>query len=202
MEKEQRRLARATRIQYDIGKLRAAGGPARDLAESKLEAVASRFAYELEDGYSYGDLEEKIADLIAAYPQGVTREVGDEPAPARNTFTRAELRAMDPVKRLEVANEMAHAEREAQAAKDAKITTDLAPERLAQMTPSAKLALANDMQRFGVKPEPKAPSPEQLRKMDAARRLDAVNAQIEASRKNANALRKRLAQARKDCAGG
>jgi hypothetical protein len=200
MEKEQRRLARATRIQYDIGKLRAAGGPARDLAESKLEAVASRLAYELEDDYGYSDLEQKIADLIAAYPQGVTREVGDEPDPARNTFTRAELRAMDPAKRLEAANAMAQAEREAQAAKDAKTKTDFSPEHLAQMTPSAKLALANDLKRFGVRPEPKAPDAATIRKWDAARRLDAVNAQAEASRKAAKALGKRLAQERKDSA--
>jgi hypothetical protein len=66
------------------------------------------------------------------------------------------------------------------------------------MTGAQRLALANDLKRFGVKPEPKTLSPEEVRKLDALRRLDFVNAQAEASRKAAKALGKRLAQERKD----
>jgi hypothetical protein len=115
-------------------------------------------------------------------------------------YTTKDYRAMPAAERLEKINEQDQAAREAEAAANAKTKTDFTPEHLARMTPSARLELANDMQRFGEKPEPKPLSPEAVRKLDALRRLDFVNAQTEASRKAAKALGRRLAQVRKDSA--
>lgn len=201
---DKERLNRGPRVAEDIHALRRTGGIARELAESKIQGVASALARTLGERYSYSDLERAVGDLLAQYPsikeeaEGSAQDRKAQEAERAANPTTAELAAMPAAKRLEVANELAAREREAQAAKDAKLDSEHTPDQLRGMSATARLSLANEWRKLGAEPEPKTPSAEQLRKMDAARRLDAVNRQIEASRKNASALGKRLAQARKD----
>ncbi len=203
---EREQLARGPRIAEDIHALRRTGGIARELAESKIQGVASALARTLGERYSYSDLERAVGDLLAQYPsikeeaEGSAQDRKAQEAERAANPTTAELAAMPAAKRLEVANELAAREREAQAAKDSKLDSPDDNSRLQHMSGAQKLALANDLKRFGVRPEPKAPDAATIRKWDAARRLDAVNAQIEASRKNASALAKRLNATRKDSA--
>ncbi len=196
-------LARAPRIEQDILTLSRAGGIASEIARSKVGGVAAALARTLPELFSYAELEKQIGDILSQAPSVREPATGSEEDRAQKASERAlnpttqDLARMPAAQRLEAINAREHREREAQAAKDAKLGSDHSPAELKGMKPSARLSLANEWKRHGAdEPEPKTYSPEQLQKMDAARRLDVVNAQIEASRKNANKLAKRLKAAK------
>jgi hypothetical protein len=199
---EKNRALRRDQIARDIRALaKVADSPASKIAQSKIVSVAESLARTMAPD---SDLGSELANLVEQYPS-VTLPATDSPedraeqqaAKIAAGPTLDEIKAIrDPAARLEAANEMERRKREEAARENAKLDSEHTPDQLRGMSATARLSLANEWRKLGAEPEPKTPSAEQLRKMDAARRLDAVNAQIESSRKSASALAKRLKAAR------
>ncbi len=191
---EEARLARAERIATEIARLRAAGGAARDLHTSKIEPLAERLSHEVGDDFTPAILAGRISKLIEIHPLLMSARTsgGVEKQPL---YTTKDYRAMDPVKRLEVANEMDHAEREAEAAANAKTKTDFTPEQIKSMSPSRRLELANELSRFDKAVTKRTPTIEQLRRMDAARKLDEANILFAETQRAPETPQQRLARA-------
>lgn len=197
----QNEMARLTRT---VAAMRDHGGPARAIAASKLDGVVHSIGRELTDGFLTSEVEAKFRDLLQNFPSVMEEYAGSPEARRQRDAERAanptrdDYARMSASDRLEAINAREHAEREAQAAKDAKLKTDeFSPAELRALSPARRLEISNELARFGAQePEPKKLSPEQVRRLDAARRLDHVNQQIEASRKNSAALAKRLKAAK------
>ncbi|HEY2034341.1 MAG TPA: hypothetical protein VGH02_11705 [Rhizomicrobium sp.] len=202
---EKNRAMRRDQIVRSIRALRQRGdSPASKLAESKVSAVADSLVRTLADD---SELENAIASLVEQFPSvTMAAENSPEDRAAKEAAKIAAGPTLDEIKampnaaaRLEAINALEARQREEAARESAKLDSEHSPDELKSMSPARRLEIANELARFGAdKPEPKTLSPEQVRRLDAARRLDHVNQQIEASRKNSAALAKRLKAAKEN----
>lgn len=170
---ESMRLERAVHI------MREQGGLACGLASSKVLPVLAALAYKLKDGWSYAELESELQTIFAESPS--VRLESAEAQAKRAAQAREETpdpKAMTAQERLAHANAQKLADMEAKATESAKLASpEHKFERLQHMSPAQRLALANEMKRFGAD-EAEAPKPvtrEELSRMSASRRLSVAN---------------------------
>ena len=185
------------RLARTVAAMRENGGIASAIAVSKLDGVLHSIERELTDGFLTAEVEAKFRDLVTTYPS-VTEEYENSPqaqkakeAARRENPSTADYARMRPEDRLAAINAKEHRDREAAASQAAKLKTDHSPESLRQMNPGSRLELANELGRFEKAVTKKTPTAEQIRKLDAARRLDEINLQIHNSRaENKGALQR------------
>lgn len=182
---EKERDALATKIEADLRMLRRAGR-ALDCHDTQVGSVARCLSFYVADGYSLGELEVSTAELVTtdsilrSPAEGSPEDIAEKAeAKAKAGHTRSEYAAMSATERLEAINKRSQAERdtaEAEARK-AEVTKNNF-DKAQPTTASQRLSMANSWRGVGIdlgELEAKPPTPEQMKKLDANRRLAAAN---------------------------
>lgn len=178
-------MNKAQQIARHIRALRNTSELVREVADSKIDALAASLARTMPDNYSFAQLENEVGSNVAQFPS-LKVEYPDSAQAAKAAQaeraanpTRADFAAMSPAARLEAINRRNQRDREAEAAKAGKADgTGYTREQVATMPPLQRLRLANTWKRLGMKAEdlPQGPmSKEQLAKADATGKLYEAN---------------------------
>lgn len=190
---EREKLARGPRIEVDIRALKRSSTIVGELAESKIAAVAMSLARTLPPTFTYAALEAAIGSIISESPsvkeehEGSAQDRAAKEAERRENPTRADYAKMNAADRLAAINaqklkEIEAAESEARKREVAESGFD----KSKSLTPAQRLGMANSWSKVGIDFDEldrrKPPTPEEIRRWDAGRRLSHANAEIEAAK--------------------
>lgn len=190
---ESEKRARAPRIEEDIRALARSSMIVRELAQSKIGAVATSLARTLGERYSYSELESAIGSIIGESPsvkeehEGSPQDRAAKEAERRENPTPADYAGMTASERLEAINRKKYAEIEAARAEARKReVAENGFDKSKSLTPAQRLGMANSWSKVGIDfdelDKRKPPSREEIRRWDANRRLSHANAETEAAK--------------------